>query len=364
MGRQWTAALLWCCAISLMPASLRGDEFVRIKEGSVLWDRPGPHGRSVVRVQTPVEVEVLEEGWGWARVRYLDRSGWIQIDATEVFDNTNARFACPPNQAAWNCKDLGWVLLITDIEASDHRQQVEMLLADLPGKYQSRYGGSIEAGGKAWIGVFQDVEEFERFEQRHYGAGPGHSWAWASGTLATVLVSSVNERDLLAIEHEGVHLLNRLAFGPQLPTWLEEGSAGCLGLLEPEGGIRGHTKRRPVLIYHDAGWAEERSSVSHHGPRAALARVGARAMDGSLDLQEVVGRSRRDFYALESRGWRYELSAVTVCFLTDYLKSEGAPNLADSWRQNRLAASIEKLASGDLRHLMAEWVSAILKSED
>lgn len=318
------------------------EDTVWVEPGTVVWDRPGAHGREVARVQTVAELPVTETTSGWVRVVYLDRSGWIE--RPEV-GSDEGRSESPCDQlvieARMRCVDLDWVWLLTDLEA-DQSGAVERLLAELPTRYRLRYGDfQTQGGAKAWFAVLRQRSDYDAFLDQVRRQMAVDATAVASGRVAAMLFE-VDATPVDAIlTHEGVHLINRSALGEGVPVWLEEGAAGCLGLLADDGSVAGDTAFKPILVYHPSGWSEEQTTISHAGSRAAVARLRQKTSSGELAFEPVLSAGRRRFYDSPGRQQNYELSSLLTCYLAERVFPPSTGGLVAAWRETRIDTSLD-----------------------
>lgn len=360
--------LLVVALVVLLTASASGEEpaadppsTVWVEPGTVIWDRPGAHGREVTRVQTVAELPVTEVTRGWMRVVYLDRSGWIE--RPEVGEGGRSPTDSPCAQidldSALRCVDLGWVWLVTDLDAAQS-VGVERLLTELPSRYRLRYGAfDLDGDSTAWFAVLRRRQDYDAFLEQYRHRLAVDASAVASGRVAAMVFDAAGPPLEAVVTHEGAHLINRVALGEGVPVWLEEGSAGCLGLITDEGSVAGRTNSVPVLVYHDAGWSEEQTQVAHAGPRAAVVRLRAQASAGQLSLESVLGVERASFYRSPDRQQNYELSSLLTCYLAESVFPVASGGLVRAWHDSTIAAAVD---DDWLPAELASWAEELLAS--
>ena len=333
-------------------------ETIWVDPGTVVWDRPGPHGVEVARVQTVAELPIRDVAPGWVRVIYLGRSGWIEQPGIEA-DRAGAASPCDRIDLGTDprCIDLGWVWLMTDLSPAESAE-AERLLAELPGRYGRRFGKFTSESGAAWFAVLRERKDYENFLRQYRRGLAVDAMAVASGRVAAMLAQPNPASRAAVVIHEGVHLLNRVALGDGVPVWLEEGSAGCLDLVNDEGVVRGDTDFSPLLVYHDEGWSEERTKITHGGPRAALARLRDGTESDGQAFGEVVTAGRRRFYRPSERERNYELSSLLTCYLAQRVHPAATGGLVNAWRNELL--SPRRLEQRALEAEMRAWAGELL----
>ncbi len=357
---------LLCCALATpgVAHAQQQPTTVWADSGSVLWNRPGPHGQEVARVQTLVELRVSEGVAGWVRVVYLGRSGWLEKpDYGSHLPQQVLSSPCAdvdPASGLW-CRNLGWVWLLTDLPDGDEVATYQGLLEQLPGRYRQRYGEFELDRAVSWIAIMVEPREYQQFWQRYQsGEGSDHS-ALAAGRVAAVLVGDSWSATEKAVTHEAVHLLNRVALGDHLPVWLEEGVAGCFGLLSDQGTLEGSTTFSPVLVYHRAGFSEQQTSVTHTGTRAVFARTRESAQRLELDLEPVFAADRSTFYSPLHREHHYELASVVSCYLAEREMAGDRGGIVGANRDRALKRKPTAEASQQLASEVGRWAGSLLR---
>jgi hypothetical protein len=222
-----------------------------------------------------------------------------------------------------------------DLEVADPVLDLAPVAAALETSYRDRYGVDPGAGSREAVVLFARESSYRAYvgdEVPDDEEIAGH----AGGGIAVVLVGDRDRDQVRALfVHELTHLLNRRAFGPRLPPWLEEGLADepALGRYRADG--------RPLVGTY---WGETRVSgrsvqdrqggiqgiVRREGSVGALHDLAWRALRGGLvALPDLLAMEWEPFLRPEGRTLRYAQSA----FFVRYLIEGRRPQYRDGFRR-------------------------------
>lgn len=318
---------------SELPPSAR---LVHVAAGTRLWSRPNADARSVIRVDTEIDLPVLERVPGWVKVRYAGRIGWLPAATTvppqqgERMDLranaarlARARQLIGENRPVRRC---GFLPLYTDVEDPALLSRLSEIVSALPAAYRMRYGLRPVGEPVEAVLLFRREQDFAAFSRSETELGHLQVAGFARDGLAVVYVGEQNSEQVAHdLVHEVTHLLNRRVFGLALPPWLEEGMANDLGycriassgelMLRTLGGVRQESE---VGRYMRGGWLSIDKRVQERGAIASLARLRRRAAENSLDpVGELCDLTWQAFAAEQGRQERYDESTFLVRYLLD-----------------------------------------------
>jgi len=318
-------------AFSELPPSAH---IVHVVAGTRLWSRPDANARSVIRVDTEIDLPVLDRVPGWVKVRYAGRIGWLpaaktaspqQGERMDLRANAarlaRARQLLGENRPAKTC---GFLPLYTDVEDPTLLRRLSEIVSALPAAYRARYGLQPTGEPVEAVVLFRRDQDFAAFSRSETELGHLQVAGFARDGLAVVYVGEQSAEQVAHdLVHEVTHLLNRRVFGLALPPWLEEGMANDLGycritaggelVLGTLGGVRQESE---VGQYKPGGWLSIDKRVRESGAIASLARLRQRAVDHRLHpVGELCELTWQEFAAEQGRQERYDESTFLVRYL-------------------------------------------------
>lgn len=302
------------------------------RSGEPLRSSPADGSRPVVRVELTSSLKVLERQGDWVKVAYGDHAGWMPLDPGQ---QTEPPFgsaprptvpvpARPPDPerlalareilgAREKSGRLGPYPLATDVVNPGRLAELDRLAGQLEEVYRQRYGREPLGTPAEAVVLFafrSDYQSFiDRDEQLAGLPASGHSGRgivalWDGGRPATEVGST--------LLHELVHMVNRRAIGPALPSWLDEGIADDLAQsrLDAAGRLAPGTLGGTTV--------EIGMGFQVYGARAALAQLRMALASGSTrPLPELLDLSWPEFVRSEQRNLHYAQSAFWVRYLLD-----------------------------------------------
>jgi len=242
---------------------------------------------------------------------------------------------------------LGPYTLYTDSRDDPWLSGLDRVVARLDEVYARRYEREPLGTPRAAVVLYADEDAYRRFQARSDRIRGLHAAGHKTGGLAVLYIG---ERSWQAVRstlvHELVHLINRRALGPALPSWLDEGLADDLALseIDEEGRIRPGSltgQRR-----------EESGRVMLDGALASLWKLNDSRRDGTLvPVQDLLGLEWEEFVNPERSRTHYTASAFWVRFL---LEAEGG-RYAPGFREFLAGVAEGRPATGDaLREKLGE----------
>jgi len=335
----------------------RAPSIVRLEAGARVWSRPAG-GTPLARVDSLIELPVLEVLEGWARVRFGTVTGWVPLP-TEV-DRAGEELRLLPRAAdeerlararallggAAPDPATGSLPLYTDVTDPDLLALVRPLLSGLASAYEDRYGLDPSGEPVEALVLFRSDADLDRLLAAEGELRPVVD---AGLTRDGIAVTSAGDREpevmARVLVHEAVHLLNRRVFALPPPIWLEEGMANDLAYsrFTPDGEIvlaslggSSHTAGEQ-LLYNPGGWLESGRRTLLSGPAASLAILEASFRPE--DLEALLELDDDGFFQPAGRQQRYDLAAFLVRYLLDGAPEERRRAFRDLVR--RLADSTE-----------------------
>ncbi len=297
--------------------------------GEPLLARPRDGAEAVIAADAFTEVPVLETSGRWRRVRYGGREGWVLPPERARGEPPLGQDPAPPRPLPPQPPDRALVASARALLAgggaagrlgpypvySDADPELIAFLgrvaAGVDTAYAARYRQAPVGDPAEAVVLFADEAAYRTFQQGEERLAALPSGGHASRGVAA-LWSGGRRRDEVAatLVHELTHLTNRRALGPALPPWLDEGLAEDLAAAAiGDGGD---------LDSAALGGAIERadSSVTYHGPRAALRRLAELAEAGELPpLSRLVALDWEGFVRSTRRDVHYPLAGFFVRFL-------------------------------------------------
>ncbi|HVS00446.1 MAG TPA: hypothetical protein VMW27_27720 [Thermoanaerobaculia bacterium] len=341
------------------PATPLGEpeaaEFGRVwvTPGMDLLAAPRKGAAKVVTLNLYANVAVVDHRPGWVKLRHRGTSGWIAFDdprfgpdpplgsapepprpvaarTPEAAHLQRARGLLTPPEAT---RSLGPYLLYTDFQDADRLGFLDRVAGGVEAVYRARYGRDPVGRPAEAVVLYTREEAFLELlrEDTRLAELPasGHS---GQGVVALYDGGRPRAEVGATLVHELVHLLNRRALGPVLPSWLDEGLANDLaqsrlggdGTLDP-GTLGGITVRA------------DRQIRRMYGARASLQQlVQAIEEDRLRPLPELLGLDWDEFVRRDG-SLHYAHAAFWIRYLLD---GEGGA-LAPGFR-----AFLDKVADG------------------
>lgn len=211
-----------------------------------------------------------------------------------------------------------------DFEGADRLLDLAPVAAALEADYRERYGVVPVAVGREAVVLFGRESSYRAYAGEELPAADEQIAGHAGGGLAAVLVGDRDPDQVRALfVHELTHLLNRRAFGPRLPPWLEEGMADEPALASYgedgrplPGTWWGDTRIAGRSVQDRAGGVQ--GIVRREGSVGALHDLANRAVRGALvPLPVLLAMDWGPFLEPEGRTLRYAESAFLVRYLLE-----------------------------------------------
>jgi len=306
---------------------------VWVLAGTEIKARPSADAITLSTVNSTGQLVALHHRGSWYRVRLASLEGWVHL---EDFDPSGeppyGRRAEPPRPLPPRAPDaealalarsflgdggrelaLGPYPLYTDHDDDPLVALLAGVVAQLEPAYVERYGRRPLGVPREAIVLYAEEASYRRLQARTGRLGGLRPAGHSSSGLAVAFAGGRSPAEITStLIHELVHLLNRRALGPALPSWLDEGLADDLassavdetGRLRPDrlSGTRGETG--PGEIRCDGALAALGFLVEdlRHDRLPALRRVL------ELEWEDFVDRSSVN-YALSSFWIRFLLDA-------------------------------------------------------
>ncbi len=224
---------------------------------------------------------------------------------------------------------LGGYLLLTDIDDPALVERAERVIGALEAIYYGRYGRRPVGTPREAIVLFSselDYRGFQAGDRRLAGLTASTGLA-GRGIVATFRGPRRDNELLGTLVHELVHLLNRRAIGPALPSWLDEGLADDLGAsrIDAEGRLWPGTWSRTLAAHENeirisGGEAALRDLADVFGPDGNA--------PGRLNLGAILALEWEDFVAEQSAELHY---AAAAAFIRMLLAAPARNSLFRSW---------------------------------
>lgn len=233
-----------------------------VESGTELRAEPVP-GAPVLAVLPEAQLTLLEWRQTWARVRFGEQVGWVDIDqapsASELPRPAEPRILAlevDPSRLQGARAQLGepqiegrlgpW-RLYSDVAKPALLERLDHLAGQVEGLFVDRYALlPIEAEERGAVVLYARQHDYLAFKQPERWVDRGTSGHAVPGLA--VIHAENDQRDQLAavLIHELTHLLTWQTFGRDLPWWLEEGLAEDLALSQVRAG-----QLQPVPLDHD-----------------------------------------------------------------------------------------------------------------
>ncbi len=317
-------------------------ETIRVEAHSPLRQLPDPRAPVLDMVDAGVELPLVERRGAWARVRYGMVTGWVRTEGPEaepvaesLAPASPALLARPadPGRLARAVEILGlageparlgpWPLY-TDVGKDRVLARLAAVAEQLAAAYRQRYGLAPGPDPGEAVVLFAREAAYRTYEEQE-GALSGLAVAGHAGRgIAALFVERRGFEELAGLlVHELVHLLNRRALGPSLPSWLEEGLAEDLAFSEVDrsgrlklGTLRGLATLSERRERGLDGRLRTVFTLQVTGARSALKTLlDGRAQGKAPDLRTLVDLPAHQFLASERRLLHYTLSAMLVRYL-------------------------------------------------
>ena len=221
---------------------------VSVAGGSELFPEPSEDAARLA-ILPESQLELLESQGSWAKVRYGDQVGWVDLDRVPAAEplapsKESRAFALEVDAGRLEralshlgetrqSERLGPFELHTDVTDEELLKKQKQLAEPLLELFTERYGViPVEAEQRGVIVLYASWRSYDAFNT-------GEDEAWidrlASGHsvpgMAVFHAADERENERLSIlVHELTHLLTWQALGVELPWWLEEGMAEDMSL--------------------------------------------------------------------------------------------------------------------------------------
>ena len=211
---------------------------------------------------------------------------------------------------------LGGYLFLTDIGDPALLERAERVIGALEAIYHERYGRRPVGTPREAIVLFSSALDYRRFQagDRRLAGLTASTGLARSGMVATFRGLRQDHELLGTLVHELVHLLNRRAIGPALPSWLDEGLADDLGAsrIDPDGRLWPGTWSRTLDAHENeirisGGEAALRDLADVFGPDGSA--------PGRLDLGAMLALEWEDFVAEPGAELHYAAAAAFIRML-------------------------------------------------
>lgn len=320
------------------PATPLGEpqaaEFGRVwvTPGMDLLAAPRKGAAKVATLNLYANVAVVDHRPGWVKVRHRAQSGWIAFDDPRFGPDPPLGSAPePPRPLAARTPEeahlqrargllappetlgsLGPYVLYTDLQDADRLRFLDRIAGGVEAVYRARYGRDPVGRPAEAVVLYSQEEAFQELLRQDARLAElpasGHS---GQGVVALYDGGRPRAEVGATLVHELVHLLNRRALGPVLPSWLDEGLANDLaqsrldgdGNLDP-GTLGGVTVRadRQIRMY---------------GARASLHQLVQAIEEERLrPLPELLGLDWDEFVRRDG-SLHYAHSAFWIRYLVD-----------------------------------------------
>ncbi len=320
------------------PATPLGEpqaaEFGRVwvTPGMDLLAAPRQGAAKVSTLNLYANVAVVDHRPGWVKVRHRAQSGWIPFDdprfgpdpplgsdpepprplaarTPEAAHLQRARGLLTSPEAAGS---LGPYVLYTDLQDADRLRFLDRIAGGVEAVYRARYGRDPVGQPAEAVVLYTREEAFQELLRQDARLAElpasGHS---GQGVVALYDGGRPRTEVGATLVHELVHLLNRRALGPVLPSWLDEGLANDLAQsrLDGDGGLDPRTLGG-VTVRAD-------SQIRMYGARASLQQLVLAIEEERLrPLPELLGLDWDEFVRRDG-SLHYAHSAFWIRYLAD-----------------------------------------------
>ncbi len=283
---------------------------------------------------------------GWIEVRHGETTAWVRLDDPAGWPASGpaalARARLRLGAAAAVERRLGPFAAATDLPDDERWRALDRLAGAAAELWAERYGLDPAGIGREERPEAppETVVVFAR-EEDYLAAAPAEGAGLAGHAAAGFTLLWAGDRSQAEIGgtlvHELTHLLNRRAFGPEPPAWLDEGMAEDLALarIDTRGNISAEPlTRRSIHRGH---------RIDLYGPLVSLGAVVATLEAGSLfSLAEMLALDRAALLASPDRNHLYAYYGFWIRYL---MEGEGGA-LRDGFRAY-LAGAAKAWATGD-----------------
>ena len=282
---------------------------VLVPAGARLREKPNRYAPVSERLDTAIELPVLDEQGDWVQVRFGVWLGWVRT-AGEGNEETLEtpptpdleRIALALDLLGKNVKadTLGPFTLYTDVANSQLLDRLSAVAAGVETAYRKRF--NLEPGSldNAVVVLFEEEDDYREFEAAEQRIAAADSQGFTSEGLSIFYTGTQQQEAIVAVMiHELAHLLGRRVFLSQIPPWLDEGIAQDLAFsrIDDSGRIRLGTL----------------SSVETH----LNALVETWNSPSRASLIELTSLDWQAFIEPTSRPERYAQSAFLIRYLLD-----------------------------------------------
>ena len=207
-------------------------------------------------------------------------------------------------------------LFLSDIDDPALLERAERVIGALEAIYHERYGRRPVGMPREAIVLFSSEDDYRHFQagDRRLAGLTASTGLAGSGIVATFRGPRRDDELLGTLVHELVHLLNRRAIGPALPSWLDEGLADDLGAsrIDPDGRLSPGTWSRTLDAHENeiriaGGEAALRDLADVFGPDGSA--------PGRLDLGATLALEWEDFVAEPGAELHYAAAAAFIRML-------------------------------------------------
>ncbi|MCP4660359.1 MAG: hypothetical protein GY856_33580 [bacterium] len=322
--------------IEAHPPPSTAYETIWVLPGMRLREEPSETSPTILQFAKIANVPKLEQRGDWYRVWRKGKGGWVHLeDYDPKRDPPFGSEPDPPGPLLPREPDeetltaarkllgdgdrvlrLGPYALYTDSRDDQFLSDLDRVAARLDEVYAERYQRRPLGTPRAAVVLYQAEDAYRRFQARSDRIrglpAAGHK---TSGLAVLFIGRSSRQAVRSTFIHELVHLINRRALGPALPSWLDEGLADDLAhsKIDESGRIR------PDLLAGER--REEPGWVTFDGGLASLSNVNASRRDGTLmPVQDLMSLEWEEFVRPDRSRRHYAASALWVRFL---LEAEG-----------------------------------------
>jgi len=322
----------------------REHETVWIDQGMPLFELPDASSARLAIIDFRSELEVLERQGEWCKVRYASRLGWVHpqlpwkdrvIEVRQELDSLVvvipemktaalghlelAKSLLGPNLQR---RSLGPYQLLTNVRDEAALEAIGKIANQLEDYYRQRYHLELTDTGAQTVALFADEDTYREFERQTTDQQRPDRQGHAIGNLASLFVGDKRTPEFQPLfVHELIHLINRRAFGPRPPSWIEEGIANDVAYskVDRSGRPRPETLAGSNTVF---GPRFERQITFSGGLSSLSQLLKSRNRRQGTPLDRLVDMPHDEFMAPDDRQRYYIESAFLIRLLLDGPKIE------------------------------------------
>lgn len=308
---------------------------VWVVPGVEIRDRPDLGGKVLLKIDAIANLPWTERKGDYFYVTHRDVKGWVYLPGYDegkaeapplgmapeppgplVAKDADMATVAKAREVFRGSESLGWLgpyQLYSDVKDAALLDRLSHLADRVEPVYEKRHGhpGAGEAKGAVVLYAREGAyRTFQAQSRRLRGlASTGHH----DKGLVTLYVGDRHPDDVAAtLVHELVHMMNRRALGPALPSWLDEGLCEDLAMSKIDG--------KGNLVVGEIGGRTLRtgSRIDFEGALTSFFRLRARLLAHELPtLVEIAARDWDGIAHSEERRGNYDLAGAWVRFLVE-----------------------------------------------